>query len=115
VIRARVMAELPFMATEEILMAAVRRGGDRQALHERIRVHAQASAAEVKQHGRPNDLIERLRSDEAFAGVEFKAIVDPRRFVGRAPEQTARFVREHITPLRRKHRRALGLDAELNV
>ena len=115
VIRARVMAELPFMATEEILMAAVRRGGDRQALHERIRVHAQAAAAEVKQHGRPNDLIDRLRSDDAFAGVEFKAIVDPRRFVGRAPEQTARFVREHITPLRRKHRRALGLDAELNV
>src|SRR5205814_8022181 len=77
-IEAAVMAELPFMATEEILMAGVRAGGDRQDLHERIRRHSLAAAEEVKQHGRPNDLIERLRTDPAFAAVDLRHVLDPR-------------------------------------
>src|SRR4051812_18115769 len=68
--RAAVMAELPFMATEEILMAGVAAGGDRQDLHERIRRHSQAAAQAVKMEGRPNDLIERLRPDKAFANID---------------------------------------------
>src|SRR5205814_7039667 len=69
-IEAAVMAELPFMATEEILMAGVAAGGDRQDLHQRIRDHSQAASEQVKVHGRPNDLIERLATDNAFARVE---------------------------------------------
>ncbi len=95
--------ELPFMATEEILMAAVQAGGDRQELHERIRVHSQAAAREVKEHGRDNDLIERLRTDPAFAKADLSAAVDPRRFIGRAPEQVDRFVADVIGPIRRRY------------
>jgi adenylosuccinate lyase len=86
--------ELPFLATEEILLSMVRAGSDRQEIHERIRVHALAAAAEVKDDGRPNDLLERLRSDRAFAPIHARLgdIVDPRRFVGRAPEQTRAFL-----------------------
>jgi len=115
VIAARVAAELPFMATENILMAAVEAGGDRQDLHERIRRHSQAAGAEVKQHGRPNDLIARLAADPAFAKVNVKKLLDPRSFVGRAPQQVDAFVRDHVTPIRRRYRRALGGKVELKV
>ena len=111
----RLAAELPFMATEEILMAAVNAGGDRQALHERIRVHAQAAAHAVKQEGRENDLIERLAADDAFAAVRgmLESMTDPRRFVGRAPSQVSDFVRGVIGPIRRKYRNAIReLDDE---
>jgi adenylosuccinate lyase len=73
---AAVMAELPFMATEEVLMAAVQKGGDRQELHERIRRHSLDAAAQVKQQGRPNDLIERLKRDVAFAGIDLTSVMD---------------------------------------
>src|SRR3954449_3329668 len=86
VIESFVMAELPFMATEEILMAGVRAGGDRQELHESIRRHSQAAAAVVKQQGGSNDLLERLAGDSAFKKVDLKLALDPSRFVGRAPE-----------------------------
>lgn len=99
VIAGRLAAELPFMATEEILMAAVQAGGDRQELHERIRVHSQAAAAEVKQHGRPNDLMSRLAGDPAFAGIDLSLALDPQRYIGRAPEQVDAFVRECVEPL----------------
>jgi len=99
VIASRLAAELPFMATEEILMAAVQGGGDRQELHERIRVHSQAAAAEVKQHGRPNDLLSRLSGDAAFKGIDLDSTLDPQRYIGRAPEQVDAFVREHVEPL----------------
>jgi adenylosuccinate lyase len=81
------------MATENILMAAVRAGGDRQILHEAIREHSMAAAAKMKE-GLPNDLLDRLRDDPAFAEVaeSFEDIVDPRAFVGRAPEQVAAFL-----------------------
>lgn len=99
VIRSRIDSELPFIATEDILMAGVQAGGDRQQLHERIREHSVAAAAEVKQHGRPNDLIERLRSDSAFAAVALDDVLDPSRYTGRAATQTRRFLTEVVEPL----------------
>ncbi|MBC8107913.1 MAG: adenylosuccinate lyase [Anaerolineae bacterium] len=90
-IEAAVNAELPFMATEEILMAGVRAGGDRQVLHERIRAHSQAAAEQVKTHGKPNDLIERLRSDSAFTSVKLDETINPAQFIGRAPQQVTEF------------------------
>lgn len=115
VIRSHVMAELPFMATENILMAAVEAGGDRQDLHERIRRHSLAAGQEVKQHGRPNDLIERLEADPAFADVDVKALLDPKAFVGRAPQQVDAFLKEYVTPIRRRYRKALGGQVDLRV
>ena len=79
VIAAHVAAELPFMATENILMAAVKAGGNRQELHERIRIHSQAAAEQVKKFGKPNDLIERLKSDTAFAKVDFEKVLKSKR------------------------------------
>jgi adenylosuccinate lyase len=96
-------AELPFMATENILMAAVAAGGDRQDLHERIRRHSQAAAAMVKQEGVPNDLLDRLAADPAFAKVNLDAALDPQKFVGRAPEQVDEFLAEVIDPILAKY------------
>jgi len=115
VIAAGVRAELPFMATENILMAAVRAGGDRQALHERIRQHSMAAGEQVKQHGRPNDLIARLKADEAFAAVDVNAILDPAAFIGRAPQQVDEFLAARVAPVRAKYADRLGQDAELTV
>src|SRR5213078_1384916 len=99
-IDAAIAAELPFMATEEILMAAVRAGGDRQALHESIRRHSLAAAEQVKMHGKANDLIDRLKSDPAFAKVNLASVLDPKKFIGRAPEQTDAFVKDVVEPIR---------------
>jgi adenylosuccinate lyase len=115
VIESYVRAELPFMATEEILMAGVRAGGDRQALHEKIRQHSLAAAEQVKQHGRPNDLIERLRQDPAFAAVDFSQVLEPSRFIGRAPQQVDRFIQEVVEPIRQRYRQQLDQDVELKV
>ena len=95
--------ELPFMATENILMAAVAAGGDRQDLHERIRAHSQAAAAEVKQHGRPNDLLERLAADNAFAGVNLQGAVDASKLTGRSAEQANEFLTEVVEPIRQRY------------
>ena len=91
--------ELPFMATENILMAAVAAGGDRQDLHERIRQHSVAAAQAVKQEGRTNDLLERLAADPSFSGVDLENTLDTARFVGRAPEQVDEFIDQVISPL----------------
>ncbi len=115
VIASHLDAELPFMATENILMAAVAAGGDRQDLHERIRQHSQAAAAMVKQEGGRNDLIERLSDDEAFAQVDLKAVLDPTQFVGRSPEQVDEFLAEVVEPIRQKYPEALGGEAEISV
>jgi len=115
VIAARVAAELPFMATENILMAAVKAGGDRQKLHEKIRLHARAAAEQVKKFGKPNDLIDRLRADKDFSKVNFKTALNPKAFIGRAPQQTTEFIKEFVTPIRRKYRSRLNKKAELNV
>ena len=115
-IEAAVLAELPFMATEEILMAGVSAGGDRQDLHERIRKHSLAAAEQVKQHGRGNDLLDRLRDDRAFGQVQdWGGVMDPSRFVGRAPQQVEQFVGQVVEPIRRRYAGQLGQSAELKV
>ena len=103
VIARHLAAEVPFMASETILMDAVAAGGDRQQLHERIRQHSLAAAAQVKQHGRDNDLLERLAADEAFAGVDLKAAVDPERLIGRSEAQVDSFLEEVVAPIRRRY------------
>jgi adenylosuccinate lyase len=114
VMHERLMAELPFMATENILMAAVAKGGDRQELHEHIRQHSQAAAVVVKEHGGANDLIERLRGDKAFAGVDLDRVLDPSGYVGRAPEQVDEFVAAVVEPIRKRYRGA-AVSAEVRV
>jgi adenylosuccinate lyase len=108
-------AELPFMATENILMAAVRAGGDRQTLHEAIRTHSQAAAREVKAEGRPNDLLDRLKADALFEAVDIDAEMEPSRFIGRAPEQVDAFLEEHVEPILAAHPEDEGLEAEINL
>ncbi len=115
VIEKHLLEELPFMATENIIMAAVSAGGDRQDLHEKIRVHSNAAGAVVKNEGLPNDLLDRLAADPAFAAVDVKASLNPREFVGRAPEQVDEFVAEVIEPIRKRYPESLGGDAEVNV
>ncbi len=115
VIDARIKAELPFMATENILMAAVKTGKNRQELHETIRVHSHAAAEQVKKFGKPNDLIARLKNDRAFEKVDFKAVMNPDDYIGRAPQQVDEFITEIITPIRRKYRGKLNRKVELNV
>lgn len=107
--------ELPFMATEDILMAAVANGGDRQDLHERIRQHSQAAAAQVKERGAPNDLIERLTSDPAFAQVDLQAIVAPSQLIGRSPEQVDQFLAEVVEPIRARYKDAPVDEGEVRV
>lgn len=91
--------ELPFMATESILMAGVQAGGDRQKLHEVIRVHSQAAALRVKQEGERNDLMERLAKDPAFANVSLASALDPHSFTGRAEQQVYEFLDEVVAPI----------------
>jgi adenylosuccinate lyase len=114
-VRAHVFAELPFMAAENVLMAAVKRGGDRQELHERIRKHSMAAGEQVKLHGRPNDLIGRLKADTAFAGIDFEKLLEPRDFVGRAPQQVEEFISACVEPVRRRYAHRLGQTVELEV
>jgi adenylosuccinate lyase len=115
VIAAQLQAELPFMATENILMAAVAAGGDRQDLHERIRQHSQAAAAVIKEQGGRNDLMQRLAADPAFAKVDLTAVTEPRQFVGRAPEQVDEFLAEVVEPIRRRYAAAAKIEAEVKV
>jgi len=115
VIDERIAAKLPFMATENILMAAVKAGGNRQELHEKIRLHSHAAAAQVKKLGKPNDLIGRLKADLAFAKVDFEKVLDPKSYVGRAPQQVDEFIRDIVTPIRKKYRKELTRKVELNV
>jgi adenylosuccinate lyase len=116
VIARNLREELPFMATEEILMDAVQAGGDRQELHERIRVHSQAAAREVKELGRDNDLIARLRGDKAFAKISLPETLDAGRYVGRAPEQVDAFLANIVAPIRKRYAAALkGGNEDLRV
>ncbi len=107
--------ELPFMATENILMAAAKRGGDRQDLHERIRTHSLAAAALVVDTGAANDLIDRLQNDSAFVGLDFATILDPTRYIGRSPEQVSAFLAEEIEPIRRSRPEAIGQTSDIDV
>ncbi len=115
VIAVHVEAELPFMATENILMAGVKAGGNRQELHEKIRLHSHAAAAQVKQFGRPNDLINRLKADIAFRRLDFEKVLNPKNYIGRAPQQVDEFLRGIVGPICRKYRKHLGKKVDLSV
>lgn len=117
VIAQRVNNELPFMATENIMMQAVKKGGDRQVLHERLREHSLAAARVVKEEGGANDLVSRIANDEAFrlTEEELKGLLRAENFTGRAPEQVEEFSREFIVPLLRANREIIGEKVELGV
>lgn len=117
VVTQRVMKELPFMATENIMMQAVKKGGDRQELHEKLRQHSQAAARVVKEEGGENDLIDRVCSDESFhlTKEEILAEMQPIHFVGRAPEQVTEFLRDCVQPILDANRDILGEGAALKV
>ncbi|MEG0742780.1 MAG: adenylosuccinate lyase [Clostridia bacterium] len=117
VIHARVMNELPFMATENIMMDAVKKGGDRQQLHEKLRVHSQAAAKVVKEEGGKNDLIERIIADPAFMVTreEIEQILDPVHFIGRSREQVDEFLTDCIQPVLSANQALLGEKQELSV
>ena len=116
VVRRRVMEKLPFMATENIMMEAVRRGGNRQELHEALRRHSHAAARQVKLEGGANDLIERIAADPLFPRTreEIDAQMAPEQYVGRAPGQVTAFLRNEIDPLLERYPDE-GIRAELNV
>jgi adenylosuccinate lyase len=115
VIARHVDRELPFMATENLLMAAVRAGGDRQDLHERIRVHSQAAASRVKDADGTNDLLDRLRADPAFRGLDLSDVLAPERYIGRCPEQVEAFVSAEVEPIRLRYPGLLGQSGEVEV
>lgn len=117
VIEAHLMAELPFMATENIMMDAVKAGGDRQELHERIRVHSMAAGKVVKEEGKPNDLLDRIAADPAFnvTREDLDRVMKPENYVGRAPEQTKEYLRDVIRPILDENSDLLGAEAEINV
>ncbi|KAL7494493.1 hypothetical protein ACHAWT_005522 [Skeletonema menzelii] len=112
VVQKHVMEELPFMATEVILMECVKAGGDRQELHEAIRVHSMDAGKVVKGEGKPNDLLERIAKDPLFKAVHSKldTLVDPKLFIGRAKEQTEEFLAEEIDPVLQKEEGLLGKE-----
>ncbi|HOQ01666.1 MAG TPA: adenylosuccinate lyase [Acetivibrio sp.] len=116
VIEKHIMDELPFMATENIMMEAVKRGGDRQELHERIRVHSMEAAKQVKVEGKKNDLIERIANDKMF-GLnieELNAVLDPKNYVGRSPQQVEEFIEEYVKPVLEKNK-VEDIKVELKV
>lgn len=111
------MAELPFMATENIMMDAVKAGGDRQELHERIRRLSMEAGQNVKEKGLDNNLLELIAADPAFglSLEELKKCMEPSRYVGRAPRQVEEFLAEMIQPILEKNRDVLGMKAEITV
>ncbi len=115
VIESHVRAELPFMASENIMQAGVALGGDRQELHERIRRHAQAAGRRVKVEGGENDLIDRLKADPAFGRIKLERVLDPKRYIGLAPQQVDAFVTKFVMPIRRRYRRSLNQPIDLHV
>lgn len=117
VIEKHLMAELPFMATENIMMDAVKAGGDRQELHERIRELSMEAAKNVKVEGGDNNLLELIAADPSFglSLEELKKTMDPLRYVGRAPKQVEEFLSEVIRPILEENREELGVKAEINV
>ena len=116
-IEKRIMAELPFMSTEYIIMECVKNGGDRQELHERIRVHSMEAGKNVKVKGKDNDLIDRIINDKYFNLDKDRLleILDPKNFIGFAPEQTEEFVNIEVKPILEKYSNRLGMKATLKV
>ncbi|RXE58355.1 adenylosuccinate lyase [Acetivibrio mesophilus] len=116
VIEKHVLEELPFMATENIMMEAVKRGGDRQELHERIRVHSMEAARQVKAEGKKNDLIERIAADEMFGLSidELNSVLAPKNYIGRSPQQVEEFINEYVKPVLEKNK-IEDIEVELKV
>lgn len=117
VIEMRLMNELPFMATENIMMDAVKAGGDRQELHEKIRQHSMAAGRKIKEEGGANDLVDRIAADPAFGmnREQITALMEPKNFTGCAEEQTERFLTDEVSPVLEKYKDRLGLEADINV
>lgn len=116
IIRKRILEELPFMATENILMEAVKRGGDRQVLHERIRVHSMEASKMVKEEGKPNDLIKRIADDPLFdiSLEELDKVLAPENYIGRSKEQVEEFLSQHVLPVLKKNK-AQEVNVELTA
>jgi len=114
VIRKHVDKELPFMSTEAIIIACVKAGGDRQQLHEAIRVHSLAAAKRVKEEGAENDLLERIGKDGLFVPVhsQLNDFVRPEKFIGRAPQQVKEFVAEHVDHILDNYKNLIQADDE---
>lgn len=117
VIKSHVDKELPFMATENILMESVKKGGDRQLLHERIRLHSMEAGKRIKEEGLDNDLISRIINDNAFglSEDEIKEAINPEKFTGRASSQVTEFVTEIVDPILQENKNLLGIDAVITV
>lgn len=117
VIEAHLRSELPFMATENIMMDAVKAGGDRQELHEKIRQHSMAAGRVVKEEGKPNDLLERIAADPAFGMTleQLEAHLEPSAYVGRAPQQVEEYISEVVQPMLDQNKDVLGMKSEINV
>lgn len=117
VVEKRLRNELPFMATENIMMDAVKKGGDRQELHEKIRTYSMEAAKAIKVDGLENDLLDRIAADPAFMTTreEIDKILEPKNFVGRAPQQTEEFLKNNIAPILEKNKDLLGIKVEINV
>jgi adenylosuccinate lyase len=115
VIARNVDLTLPYMATENILMQATARGGDRQHLHERIRLHSRSVTASLQAGAQRNDLLDRLRDDPAFARVDWHQVGEARQFVGRAPEQVDEFLAQEVAPIRRRYQNLLSQNVDVNI
>ena len=117
VIEKRLMSELPFMATENIMMDAVKAGGDRQELHERIRELSMEAGRRVKEEGKDNNLLELIAADPAFhmSIEELQKSMEPARYIGCAPHQVERFLSDVIKPILDANSGVLGQKAEINV
>ena len=117
VIDKHIRAELPFMATENIIMACVKAGGNRQELHERIRVLSMEAGKNVKVEGKENNLIELIKRDETFKAVwaNLDDILDAKKFIGRAPSQTVEFIQTEIDPILEKYQALLGEKGDVRV
>ena len=117
VIEQRVMRELPFMATENIMMRAVEKGGNRQELHEALRGHSMAAADVVKKEGGENDLVKRIAADPIFqiTEEEIRSVLKPENYTGRAPEQVEEFLHGFVRPVLEKNKELLGEHVELSV
>jgi adenylosuccinate lyase len=115
VVERRLAEALPFIATEDLMMAAVRNGADRQDVHELIRQASLEASDQMKAHGTPNDLLDRLRKAPAFSTIDIDAVLDPARYTGRAPEQVDSFIRSVVEPIRERYAENLAGDADLRV
>ena len=117
VIEKHIKAELPFMATENIMMECVKAGGNRQELHERIRVLSMEAGKNVKVEGGENNLIDLIKQDEMFAPVWDKIddILDAKNFIGRAPMQTVEFIENEIDPIIQRHQDCLGAKGDVRI